>query len=79
MSQHKKRKQVHHTNTPKVRTGIIYHKIIPVAVIIFILFGVGISSFAAGFDIKWIITGAVIGGVCGFFFGYQVAKGLSKK
>ena len=79
MSQPKKRKHSHYTNTPKVQKGIIYHKVIPVTVIIFIVFGMGISSFAAGFDIKWIITGAVIGGACGFLFGYQIAKGLSKK
>jgi hypothetical protein len=79
MSQPKRRKHPHYTNTPKLQKGIIYHKVIPVAVIIFILFGTGISFFAKGLSINWLISGAVIGGVCGFLFGYQIAKGLSKK
>ena len=79
MSQPKKRKHPHHTNTPKQASGKIYYRVIPVAVVIFILFGIGISFFAAGFNIKWLIGGAFVGSVCGFFFGYQIAKGLSKK
>ncbi len=79
MSQPKKRKQPHHTNTPKQPGGIIYYRVIPVAVIIFILFGIGISYFAAGSDTTWLITGAVIGAICGFLFGYMIANGLSKK
>ncbi len=79
MSQPKKRKHLTHTNTPKVAKGIIYHKIIPVAVVIFILFGTGIAFFAAGYNITWLIAGALIGAVSGFLFGYQIAKGLSKK
>lgn len=79
MSQPKKRKHPHHTNTPKIQKGIIYHKIIPVAVLIFLLFGTGITFFATGFNIKWLVAGAFIGALCGFLFGYQVAKGLSKK
>lgn len=79
MSIPKKRKHPHHTNTPKQSNGKIYNRVIPVAVIIFILFGIGITFFAAGYSIKWLIAGAVIGAVCGFLFGYQIAKGLSKK
>jgi membrane associated rhomboid family serine protease len=79
MSQHKKRKPPRHTNTPKQAGTKIYYRVIPVAVIIFLLFGIGIAFFAAGYDIKWLIVGAVIGAACGFLFGYQVAKGLSKR
>jgi membrane associated rhomboid family serine protease len=79
MSQHKKRKPPHHTNTPKQPNNKTYYRVIPVAVIIFILFGIGIAFFAAGYNIIWLIAGAVIGAACGFLFGYQVAKGLSKK
>jgi len=79
MSQPKKRKHPHHTNTPKHERGITYKRVIPVAVIIFLLFGIGITFFAAGFNIKWLIVGAVIGAVCGLLFGYQLSKGLSKK
>lgn len=79
MSQPKKRKHPHHTNTPPQPRGIIYHRVIPVAIIIFILFGTGITFFAVGSDLTWLIVGALIGAVCGYFFGYQIAKGLSKK
>lgn len=79
MAQPKKRKHPHHTQTPKVPGRIIYHKVIPVVVIIFILFGIGIAFFAVGNNITWLIAGALIGGVSGFFFGYAIAKGLSKK
>jgi len=79
MSQPKKRKHPHHTDTPKQRGNKIYYRIIPVAVFIFLLFGIGITFFAVGNDINWLIVGAVIGSACGFLFGYQVAKGLSKK
>ena len=57
----------------------MYYRVIPVAIFIFLLFGVGIAFFAVGDDINSLIVGAVIGAVCGFLFGYQVAKGLSKK
>ncbi len=79
MSIPKKRKHPHYTNTPKQASGKTYNRVIPVSIIIFILFGLGITFFAAGFNIKWLITGAIIGAVCGFLFGYQIAKGLSKR
>ncbi len=80
MAQPKKRKHPHQTNTPKLPAkGIIYHKVIPVAVVIFILFGLGITYFAVGNNITWLIIGALIGAGAGFLFGYQIAKGLSKK
>ncbi len=79
MSQPKKRKHLHHTNIPKQASSKTYYRVIPVTVIIFLVFGTGITFFAAGFNIIWLIFGALIGGVCGFFFGYQIAKGLSKK
>jgi membrane associated rhomboid family serine protease len=79
MSQPKKRKHPHHTDTPKQAGNKMYYRIIPVAIFIFLLFGIGIAFFAAGDDTNWLVTGAVIGAACGFLFGYQVAKGLSKK
>lgn len=79
MSQPKKRKHLHHTNTPKKKEGITYSKVIPVTTIIFILFGTGIVFFAVGADIGWLLVGALIGAVCGFLFGYVIARGLSKK
>lgn len=79
MSQPKKRKHPHHTDTPKQAGSKMYYRIIPVAIFIFLLFGIGIAFFAVGDDTNWLIIGAVIGAACGFLFGYQVAKGLSKK
>jgi len=79
MSQPKKRKHPHHTDTPKQAGSKLYYRIVPVAVFIFLLFGIGIAFFAAGDDTASLVTGAIIGAFCGFLFGYQVAKGLSKK
>ena len=79
MSQPKKRKHPHHTGTPKQSGSKLYYRIIPVAIFIFLLFGIGIAFFAAGNNVNGLITGAVIGAACGFLFGYQVAKGLSRK
>jgi membrane associated rhomboid family serine protease len=79
MAQPRKRRHPHHTNTPKQQKSILYDKVIPVTVIIFILFGIGITFFAVGGNVPWLIAGGVIGGGCGFVFGYYVAKGLSKK
>lgn len=79
MSQPKKRKHPHHTDTPKQPGNKMYYRIIPVAIFIFLLFGIGIAFFAVGDDTNWLVIGAVIGAACGFLFGYQVAKGLSKK
>ena len=78
MSQPKKRKHPHHTDTPKQPGVKMYYRIIPVAVFIFLLFGIGIAYFAVGSNTS-LIVGAFIGAACGFLFGYQVAKGLSKK
>lgn len=79
MSQPKKRKHPHHTDTPKRPGNKIYYRIVPVAISIFLIFGIGIAFFAAGDNINGLIFGGVIGAACGFLFGYQVAKGLSKK
>jgi membrane associated rhomboid family serine protease len=79
MSQPKKRKHPHHTGTPKQSGSKMYYRIIPVAIFIFLLFGIGIAFFAAGNNVNGLISGAVIGAACGFLFGYQIAKGLSKK
>jgi hypothetical protein len=79
MSQPKKRKHAHHTNTPKIERGIVYYRLVTFAVIIFTLFGSGIAFFAAGVNIAWLIFGGAIGALSGFLFGYQVVRGFSKK
>ena len=50
-----------------------------VAVIFFALIGLGISFFAAGSSIIWLIVGTLIGGFCGYLFGQQIDKAISKK
>ena len=60
MSQHKKRKHVQQAHTPHQQKGIIYHKVIPVAVIIFILFGLGIFLCAALRPEAWLFTTAIL-------------------
>jgi len=79
MAQPKKRKHPRQIHTPRQQKSILYDRIIPVAVIIFMLFGTGITFFAVGSDTTWLIIGGLIGGICGFVFGYLVAKGLTKK
>ena len=79
MSVPKKRNHPHVTNTPKVQKGLIYHKVIPVVVVIFMLFGAGFGYLMVGYDTVWFFGGILIGGVCGLLFGLLLAKGLSKK
>ena len=50
-----------------------------VTVIFFALIGLGISFFIAGSGIIALAIGAVIGGIAGYVFGWQVNKSLSKK
>ncbi len=66
------------TAPPKINaqrtTGIV-----TVAVILFALLGAGICFFAADGNIIWVIASAIIGASIGYFFGYQIVKGLSRK
>lgn len=50
-----------------------------VAAIFFGLIGVGIAFFAAGSNAWWLIAGAILGVVGGYFFGHQIDKSFSKK
>jgi hypothetical protein len=50
-----------------------------VAMVIFMLFGAGFAYLMVGYDITWLIGGAVIGGGVGFLFGLLVGKELSKR
>lgn len=79
MSQHRKKKHPQQVHPANHRGNKIYYRVIPVAVIIFILFGIGITFFTVGYSVSGLATGALAGAVCGFLFGYQIAKGLSKK
>ncbi|MEO7800561.1 MAG: hypothetical protein ABIR81_01100 [Ginsengibacter sp.] len=80
MAQPKKRKRAHHTNTPPQSNDVkTYSRIIPVAIVIFILFGVGIAFFTVGSDSSSLIIGGIIGAIGGYAFGYGIAQALSKK
>lgn len=80
MAQPKTRKQIHHSNTPpQLKDAKKYSRIIPVAIVIFILFGVGIAFFTVGSDSSSLIIGGIIGAICGYAFGYGIARALSKK
>lgn len=80
MAQPKKRKHAHHTNTPpQLKDEKKYGRIIPVAIVIFVLFGVGIAFLTAGANTSSLIIGGLIGAVGGYAFGYGIARSLSKK
>lgn len=55
------------------------NRAIIVAVIFFAFFGLGISFFINASNMLVLIAGAVLGGLAGFLFGYQVKKSLSEK
>ena len=80
MPQSRKR-QHHHQDVPPPHrvAGKKNHAIIYVSVIFFGLLGTGIAYFAAGSDTQTLLSGFVIGGVAGYFFGYQIDKSITKK
>ncbi|MEO7800558.1 MAG: hypothetical protein ABIR81_01085 [Ginsengibacter sp.] len=80
MAQPKKRKHAHHTKTPpQLNEAKKYSRIIPVAIVIFILFGVGIAFLTAGANISSLIIGGILGAIGGFAFGYGIAQSLAQK
>jgi uncharacterized membrane protein len=79
MSHTKKKKHPAHPPVPRIKKDIKKYRVIAVAVIFFLLFGAGITFFAAGSNVIWLVTGALIGAICGFFFGRQIVKGLFKE
>jgi len=78
MSHTKKKKHSPHPPVPQIKKDIKKYRVIAVAVIFFLLFGGGIAFFAAGNNITWLIVGALVGAVCGYFFGKQIVQGLFK-
>lgn len=73
----KKKKHPEHPPVPQIKKDIKKYRVIAVAVIFFLLFGAGIAFFADG-NSTWLITGGLIGAICGYFFGRQIVKGLFK-
>ena len=78
MSHTKKKKHPEHPPVPQIKKDIKKYRVIAVAIIFFLLFGAGIAFFAAGNNYVWLITGGLIGAVCGYFFGKQIVSGLFK-
>jgi uncharacterized membrane protein YqgA involved in biofilm formation len=80
MPQSKKRKHHHeHHQSPNAEKAKKNKSAVLVAVIFFCLLGIGITYFAAGPGLLWILTGAVVGAIAGYFFGLQIDKALAKK
>ncbi len=78
MSHTKKKKHAPHPPVPQIKKDIKKFRVITVAVIFFLLFGAGIAFFAVGNNVPGLIAGALIGAVCGYFFGKQIVQGLFK-
>lgn len=79
MAQKKKKKHhPEHPPVPRIKKEIRKLRIISVAVIFFIIFGLGIAYFAGGTGNGGLIAGGIIGAVAGYFFGHQIVKGLLK-
>jgi len=55
---------------------------VTIAIIFFALSGIGIGYFAAGNSTLWplwLIAGAIVGSIAGYYFGRQIDKSFSKK
>ncbi len=78
MAHTNKKHHPEHPPVPAVKREIKRWRVILVAIIFFILFGAGIAWFAAGNNGTWLVTGGIIGAICGYFFGRQIVHGLFK-
>lgn len=83
MPRSKKRKKHHDYQPPANAVKSKKNRsAISVAIIFFALIGIGIAYFAAGTSSLWplwLIIGAIIGSVGGYFFGRQINKSFAKK
>jgi hypothetical protein len=78
-----KKRQHHHQHQQAQHTmpaggSKANERIVTAAIIFFAVIGLGIAFFATGGSIGWILAGAVIGGIAGYFFGKAIKKGLLK-
>jgi hypothetical protein len=74
---HQHHSQAAHTTVPKA-AGKTNERIVTAAAVLFAVVGLGIAYFASEGKIAWIITGTIIGGIAGYFFGKALKKGLLK-
>jgi flagellar motor component MotA len=70
---HKQQPPTHLPHTRKKSSAV------PVLIIFLGLLGIGIAFFAAAANIGWLIAGAVIGTVSGYFFGHGIDRMATKK
>ena len=55
---------------------------VTIGIVFFAIIGIGIAYFAAGLAPLWplwLLAGAVIGAIGGYYFGLQIDKSFSKK
>ena len=69
--------QHHHPAGPKKENKT--RSAVMVAIIFFALLGMGIAFFATDSSILWMLLGALMGGVGGYFFGKQIDRSLANK
>jgi hypothetical protein len=73
---HHHQKQVH--QTMPAGGSKTNERIVAAAAVLFAVVGLGIAFFASNGKLVWVIAGAVIGGIAGYFFGKALKKGLLK-
>lgn len=83
MPRSKKRKN-HHDYRPPGSTikAAKNRSAVTIAIVFFALIGIGIAYFAASSSSLWplwLLVGAVIGSIGGYYFGHQIDKATSKK
>jgi uncharacterized protein HemX len=80
MPRSKKRKNHHDYRPPANAVKSKKNKsAVLVSVIFFGLIGIGIAFFAFGSAALWLLAGAVLGGIGGYFFGKQIDRSFAKK
>ena len=83
MPKSKTRKNHHHYTQPGNAEKSKKNKsALTVAIVFFALLGMGISYFAAGESqlwMLWLICGAIVGSIAGYYFGRQIDKSFVKK
>ncbi len=83
MPQSKKRKNHHDHRPPANAIKSKKNKsTVMIGIIFFALIGAGIAYFASGQESNWplwLIGGAVLGSLIGYYFGLQMDKSFSKK
>jgi CDP-diglyceride synthetase len=55
---------------------------VAVGIVFFAIIGIGIAYFAAGSTslwLLWLIAGAVVGSIGGYYFGRQIDRSFAKK